>query len=250
MAAATYASGGWRATLLAAGTLPMKGAWLAPPGELPARVEVPSNALLLRGRGRTILVDTAAGDRAGEWPGARCDLAGALHGCGVAASAIDTVVLTHLDFDHCGGIAGGGRPVFPQARVVVTAPAAAWAAHADDPGAQAVRDVAAAGRLDVVEPGTVAPGVELVDAPGHRVGHAVLLFGDATYLADAIHHPAHVANPDWDREFDADPEVALATRRRLLAAVAGGGPVACSHVAGWGRVEADGAGGLAWRAGG
>ena len=244
----TIDSGGWRATLVQAGTLPMEGGWLAPAGELPDRGSVPSNVLLLRGRDRTILVDTAAGDRAGEWEGADCDLAGALAGCGVAAAEIDTVLLTHLDFDHCGGVVAAGRPAFPEARVVVSGPAAAWAAQADDAGAAVIREIAAAGLLDTAGWDELAPELWLEDAPGHRIGHAVLRFGDAAYLADAIHHPAHVANPEWDREFDSDPVAALATRRRLLAAAAAaGGPVACSHVAGWGRVQADGSGRRRWR---
>lgn len=244
----TIESGGWRATLLRAGTLPMEGGWLAPAGELPQRVDVPSNVLLLRRSGRTILIDTAAGDRAGEWEGADCDLAGALAGCGVDAAEIDTMLLTHLDFDHCGGVSVRGRPAFPNARVVVSEPAARWALEADDAGAGVIREIAAAGLLDAVSWGEVAPGLWLEDAPGHRIGHGALRFGDAAYLADAIHHPAHVANPEWDREFDSDPAIGLATRRRLLAAAAAtGGPVACSHVAGWGTVEADAAGGLRWQ---
>ncbi len=97
-------TGGWTATLIQAGTLPMDGTDLAPAGALPETLAVPSNVLVLQGHGRTILVDTAAGGRADEWEGAVEDLDGALATAGVDASQIDTVVLTHLDFDHCGGI--------------------------------------------------------------------------------------------------------------------------------------------------
>ena len=141
---ATVESGGWLATLAEAGTLPMRGSWLAPAGRLPDTVEVPSNVLLLRGHGRTILVDTAAGERAGEWPGAHADLSGVLAGADVSPEQVDAVLLTHLDFDHCGGIVQDGVPVFPRARVLVMRDAADWASDADDPGAEVVRTVAAA----------------------------------------------------------------------------------------------------------
>jgi glyoxylase-like metal-dependent hydrolase (beta-lactamase superfamily II) len=240
----TISTDGWRATLIQAGGLPMDGTDLAPAGELPATLEVPSNVLVLRGHGRTLLVDTAAGGRAAEWEGAVEDLDGALAAAGVEGAQIDTVILTHLDFDHCGGVERDGSPAFPAARVVVSPEAAAWAAEAADPAAAAIRTVSAAGLLDVPAYGEeLAPGVSLAPAPGHRVGHSVVHAGQATYLADVIHHPSHVANLTWDREFDSDPERALATRRRILGEVAG--PVACSHIAGWGRIQRS-PGGLSW----
>ncbi|HEU0194715.1 MAG TPA: MBL fold metallo-hydrolase, partial [Gaiellales bacterium] len=145
----TISTGGWTATLIAAGTLPLEGADLAPAGALPEVLSVPSNVLVLQGHGRTILVDTAAGGRAGEWEGAVDDLDGALAAAGVDASQIDTVILTHLDFDHCGGIERDGRPAFAAARVVVSPEAAAWAAETRDPAAAAIRTVDAAELLDV-----------------------------------------------------------------------------------------------------
>ena len=63
------------------------------------------------------------------------------------------------------------------------------------------------------------------------------------FLADVIHHTSHVEHPEWDREFDTDPETGLATRRRWLGGLAGTG-VACaaSHIDGWGTIEPDGDG--------
>jgi len=72
----TISTGGWTATLIQAGTLPMDGTDLAPPGALPDTLSVPSNVLVLRGHGRTLLVDTASGSRAAEWEGAVEDLDG------------------------------------------------------------------------------------------------------------------------------------------------------------------------------
>ena len=80
----------------------------------------------------------------------------------------------------------------------------------------------------------VAPGIVLRVAPGHRLGHSIVLVdGDEPFvhLADAIHHLAHVAHPEWDNAADSDVATALATRRRLLAYAADtGSRLVASHV--------------------
>ncbi len=241
----TISVDGWLATVVEAGVLPMPGAKLAPEGVLPETLALPSNVLLLRGHGRVVVVDTAAGALTDEWPGARGDLAGALAACGTRLAEVDTVIVTHLDFDHCGGIAAGRwpdalEPAFPAARVLVSEDAAASVRDAAEGGAaRCLAVVREAGRLEEVPYGQeLAPGVSLVRAPGHRAGHAAVAVGEATHLADVIHHPLHVAHPEWDHEFDSDPELALRTRRAMLEALAGS-QMCASHIAGWGRIEAD-----------
>jgi glyoxylase-like metal-dependent hydrolase (beta-lactamase superfamily II) len=236
----------WDVTLIAAGALPMDDGLLAPAGELGA-MEVTSNVVLLRGGGRRILIDTAAGTLDSEWEGATSDLAAALAPY-CRLDEIDTVVLTHLDFDHA-----GGAPDVPAGRVIVTATAAAWARSDAAASATAPAVVARLGdRLSEVADGAeAAPGVRLVEAPGHRGGHACVEIaardGRRVFLSDVIHHPLHVAHPDWDREFDSDPELALRTRRDWLERLAGTGvPCAASHITGWGTIE-PGGDGLAWR---
>jgi glyoxylase-like metal-dependent hydrolase (beta-lactamase superfamily II) len=168
-----------------------------------------------------VLIDTAAGRLDSEWEGATSNLEEALAAQGCALADVDTVVLTHLDFDHC-----GGAPDVPAERVFVTATAAAWA-RALPPDRSARR---------------------VLEAPGHRGGHACVEIAldrprRAVFLADVIHHPSHVEHPEWDREFDTDPETGLATRRRWLAELAGTGVwCAASHIDGWGTIEAAGDG--------
>ena len=235
--------------LISAGSLPMEGRLLGPEGTFPD-TRICSNVVLVRSGGRTILVDTAAGQLDSEWEGATSHLEEALAAHGCALADVDTVVLTHLDFDHC-----GGAPDVPARRVVVTATAAEWA-RALPPDRSARRVMEAVGdRLDEAADGAeVAPGVRLVEAPGHRGGHAcVEITGNGTkrvFLADVIHHPSHVEHPEWDREFDTDPDTGLATRRRWLAELAGTGtPCAASHIEGWGTIEPAGDG-YRWQAAG
>ncbi len=228
--------------LISAGSLPMEGALLGPAGTF-ADAEICSNVVLIRGGGRTILVDTAAGSLDSEWEGATSDLSAALAAHGCALADVDTVVLTHLDFDHC-----GGAPEVPAERVVVTATAAAWArALPADRSARRVLE-ALGDRLDEAADGAeVAPGIRIVEAPGHRGGHACVEIGvdgsRRVFLADVIHHTSHVEHPEWDREFDTDPELGLATRRRWLAELSGTGVwCAASHIDGWGTIEPAGDG--------
>jgi len=233
----------WDVQLISAGTLPMQGALLGPEGAF-EDTEICSNVVLLRGDGRTILVDTAAGQLDGEWEGATSNLSEALAAHGCALSDVDTVVLTHLDFDHCGGAAD-----IPAERVVVSEPSAAWA-RTWDPGRSGVAGVfqRIGERLEAVADGTeIAPGIRMIEAPGHRKGHTCIEIGGGApkrvFLADVIHHPSHVEHPEWDREFDTDPALGLRTRMAWLEELAGTGVrCAASHIDGWGTIEPAGDG--------
>jgi glyoxylase-like metal-dependent hydrolase (beta-lactamase superfamily II) len=109
----------------------------------------------------------------------------------------------------------------------------------------------AAGRLDAVsDGGTVASGITVRSAPGHRVGHMVVaVAGDDPFVfaADTFHNVEHVAHPEWDTSSDQDGETALATRRRVLGELADSGArTAITHGAGPHafRVAHDGSGGF------
>ena len=240
----------WDVQLISAGALPMEGRLLGPEGTF-ADTHICSNVILLRGGGRTILIDTAAGGLDSQWEGATSNLEAALAAHRCATGDIDTIILTHLDFDHCGGAAD-----IPAGTVIVSESSAAWA-RSWEPGGSGVAGVFARieGRLEAVADGTeVAPGIRMIDAPGHRKGHTCIeIGGDGSrrvFLADVIHHTSHVEHPEWDHEFDSDPEAGLSTRRRWLADLAGTGVwCAASHIAGWGTIEPAGDG-YRWRAAG
>jgi glyoxylase-like metal-dependent hydrolase (beta-lactamase superfamily II) len=54
---------------------------------------------------------------------------------------------------------------------------------------------------------------------------------DVVFLADTLHHRLHAAHPEWDAVADADVELALETRRRLLAELAERAvPVFAAHI--------------------
>jgi glyoxylase-like metal-dependent hydrolase (beta-lactamase superfamily II) len=233
-------SGGWTPLLLTAGWLPMAANLLGPEGAFHGTVEVPSNVLLLRGYGETVLIDAGSGSFAVDWPGARADLVGALAEAGCAVEDVDVVVLTHLDFDHCGGCTQ-----LPRARVMVPAGAATSGAA----GERVMERLQQEARVEWIDDGGEARRcVTIRAAPGHRAGHSVVEVGDGlVHLADVVHHPLHVEHLEWDREFDADVELALHTRTALLGQMADRDVIVTgSHIKGPGRIERT-TDGLRWR---
>src|SRR5207248_287662 len=158
----------------------------APEGVLSGTVVAPVNVLLLRGHGRTVLVDAGSGPFLSVWPGLTDDLAARLE---AEDASPDLLVLTHFDFDHSGGLVTGSapdalRPTFPGVPVLAPAEALAEARGADaDEEAVSTQVVAildAAGLLDGYDDGAEpAPGLRLRSAPGHRLGHSILEVGDS-----------------------------------------------------------------------
>ncbi|MDT3396859.1 MBL fold metallo-hydrolase [Streptomyces sp. B1866] len=219
------------------------GHWLVPDFLDPASDEVlmTVQSWLLRGAGRTILVDTGIGN-AKERPGSPAfhhldlDFFGALERAGTRPEDVDVVVCTHLHADHAGGntrlVDGAWVPAFPRARYVAgRAESAYWKAenlHRTRAGAamagvfeDSVEPVARAGQLDLWEDHCdLGGGLRLESAPGHTPGAAVLRLRSgsdrAVFVGDMLHSPLQIAEPDCCPVFDEDPGQARATRRAVL----------------------------------
>jgi len=244
-------AGGWSVLLLGAGKMPVQGAQLSPEGVLPSTVEIPVNALLLRGGGRTILVDAGSGPFVSLWPGATDELQDILASL---RAHPDLVIITHFDTDHAGGVVartGGGddlSPAFFGASVIAPAKALEIA-RTDPPPYGAARMVVPtldlAGVISAYEDGhEPAPGLRMRSAPGHRTGHSILeIGGSVVFVADVVHHAVQVEHLDWEHEWDEEPSVAVATRRQILGELADRSvTVLSSHLASPGRVERHGDG--------
>lgn len=208
--------------------------YLVPSGEAVAAIQ----SFVIELAGRRILVDTGAGEPARALIPAKLERAEPylddVVAAGFAFDTIDTVVHTHLHFDHVGWNLrlhrGTWLPTFPNARHLVAAKEwAHWsgggAAEDRAPVTAAVRPLMSAGRVRLVEPGfEVAPGIVLVPTEGHTPGHvSVALCSEgarAVISGDVMHHPAQLAHPEWACTWDSDPSAARATRERFLDACA------------------------------
>lgn len=203
------------------------------------RLILPVQGFLLKLPGAVILVDACVGNQKtcgfADWAG-RDDgrfLAG-LVAAGVAPASIDIVFCTHLHVDHVGWNTklenGRWVPTFANARYLL--PEADNEHYGKDPGemyTESVLPVIAAGQAEFVSGAhEIARGVSLFPTPGHTPGHASVLIESqgarAMITGDAIHSTAQCWHPGWHFRFDADPQAAEVSRRRLLETAAETGP--------------------------
>jgi glyoxylase-like metal-dependent hydrolase (beta-lactamase superfamily II) len=200
------------------------------------------NVLVVRSRGRTILIDAGLGfdpdlhlPRAGQ-------LAKRLESAGIDLGSVTDVVLTHMHMDHVGGLLVDGVKdrLRPDLRIHVAAAEVKFWESPDfsrtamPPGfPDALRSAAKRfmneyrSQLRTFEEEyEVAPGVVVCRTGGHTPGHSVVRLasgGDRlTFAGDAI-FPVGFDHPEWHNGFEHDPEESARVRVRLLREVAATG---------------------------
>ncbi|MGK5003400.1 MBL fold metallo-hydrolase [Janthinobacterium sp. LB2P70] len=187
------------------------------------------NCYLVRGRGRTILIDAGAGGFK-HWGGKlKVNLALA----GVQASDIDTILLTHAHPDHVGGLLdASGEAAFPDAQLVVHQHEVSfW----EDDGNLSRASERARGnflfarkvfdkyreKMRLFTGNEVLPGISAMPLPGHTAGHSGYRIESASrsllIWGDIVHFPQiQIARPDVSIAFDQDPLLSAETRSTLL----------------------------------
>ncbi len=183
-----------------------------------------AQAFVIRSAGQTILVDTGIGPGPiGVANGVSGRLIDDMRARGVEPDSIDTVVFTHIHFDHTGWSVRDGKPMFTKARYL--APEADWkllgTGAAGFPDPSAVKPLEDAGVLQLVSgEKQLTPEVTTLPTPGHTPGHQSIVIASAGERAfvtgDVAHHPAQANETDWNSGFDLDPATAAATRRRVM----------------------------------
>ena len=190
------------------------------------------NLLLVESAGKLVLIETGTGERMREKDRDIKGIEGgnpavALKSLGVDPDTIDFVIVSHLHYDHAGGMVGAdGRPMFVRARYVLQRDEAA-AARGEELRLQGIMEteqlelLRQAGQLAEVQGEVeVVPGVTVIPTGGHTRGSQAVLLGDASgpravFWGDLI--PTRWQLPiRWTSAFDDYPVEAVEVRQRLL----------------------------------
>jgi glyoxylase-like metal-dependent hydrolase (beta-lactamase superfamily II) len=240
----------------------------APPGEIEALtkkafltepVENSSAAYLVNTGKMLILVDTGAGQM---WDTTLGKVVTNLRASGYRPDQVDEVLLTHLHFDHAGGLVDNGHAVFPNATIWVDkAEADFWLSKKArdnapdalkpwfDKAVAALTPYQATGHLRTFSGDkSFAPGIHAIETFGHTPGDAsyviesngrkLMVWGDLVHFA-----AVQFADPSVTIAFDVDGKGNAEQRQAAMHdAAIGGYYIANSHISfpGIGHVGAEG----------
>jgi len=193
------------------------------------------NCLVVETAAGRVLVETGIGERLSP---KMVDVRGysgtpivpALRLANVDSGSIDVVAMSHLHFDHAGGLLlADGTRAFPRATIV--AQRSEWeiafsensrvVASYDQPELRLVREWGVAGAADGER--ELLPGVSVVPTGGHSFGHQAILVRGRTqtlaFFGDLCMRPWS-ANPRWVTAFDDFPLDSVEIKGSLFARAA------------------------------
>ena len=192
------------------------------------------NAVVVRTGGRTILIDSGLGVEVPDFPRAG-HLVHRLEAAGIDLASVTDVVLTHMHFDHVGGLLVDGVKdrLRPDLRIHVAAAEVKFWASPDfsrtamPPVLADLARSAAKRFLDEYrnqlrpfeQDAEVAPGMVVTRTGGHTPGHSVVRLasgGDRLMFAGDALFPVSFDHPEWHNGFEHDPEEATRVRLRLM----------------------------------
>jgi len=219
------------------------------------------NAFLVNTGSKLILIDAGSGGDFGPSVGALLDN---LTASGYRPEQVDEIYITHMHFDHVGGLALAGKAAFPNAIIRADKREADyWLSQSAMDNAPdrlkgdfktamaAFQPYLASGHVKWFDGGTeLVPGVRSLPRPGHTPGHTsylveskgqrLLLWGDLMHVA-AIQFP----HPEVTIQSDTDSPAAAAQRKQVfLEAAREGYLIGGAHISfpGLGRLRAEGQG--------
>lgn len=207
------------------------------------RIVMGTNALLVRGAGFVLLIESGCGTR---WTaeelaffgiGSPRGLLDGLARLAVLPEDVTHVTCSHLHFDHGGGLLTGesndadGDLCFPNAEHLLNA--AEYAAALSPPEFQKMsyrgpfQRIRDRGRLREMRGAEdVLPGVRIRHTGGHTDGHQVVVLGEggdkAAFFGDLVPTAWHLP-PAYTMAYDLHPQQVLTKKREILDEAAAGG---------------------------
>ena len=228
----------WMALEGADASVVLANPWLQPHYATPAgRMLMNFQAFIVKSGDRRIMIDTCIGaDRERQFDvftHMQTTFMEDLATLGVTAADVDTVLCTHLHFDHVGWnthlVDGRWVPTFPNARYLFGREEYEhWLMLRDTGGyhainhlADSVDPVVEAGLVDFITPDhRLNDEISLLPTPGHTPGHVSVLIESAGQSAvitgDMMHHPLQVAMPAHPATFDLDKPRGAKTRVEFM----------------------------------
>jgi glyoxylase-like metal-dependent hydrolase (beta-lactamase superfamily II) len=194
------------------------------------------NCLLIETPAGRVLVETGIGERINDKGRAMRDYRGdpvvpAMEAAGFDPATVDVVAMSHLHFDHAGGLLrADGTRAFPRATIV--AQRAEWETALDDnprlvasydqPELRLVRDWGAEGWADGER--ELVPGVSVIPTGGHSTGHQAIIVrapgaAPLAFFGDLMMRP-WAANPRWVTAFDDFPLTSVEVKATWFAQAA------------------------------
>ena len=174
---------------------------------------------------RTIMIDSGLGDISTREGMVTGRMPAAVDALGIPRDSVETVVYTHMHYDHIGGSVRSGKIVFPGARHLFHEREwEYWRTLDDEFGSAAqriMRPLLDSGAVEFIDRDTeVLAGVTAVEAFGHTPGHlavSIMSSGTRTLVGgDLSNHPFQVEHPHWSLPVDCDPATAARTRDRVF----------------------------------
>jgi glyoxylase-like metal-dependent hydrolase (beta-lactamase superfamily II) len=212
----------------------VRGAWLDEQFLSHDAFDWALNAVVVRSGGRTILIDSGLGVEVPEFHRAG-NLVQRLKAAGIDLSAVTDVVLTHMHFDHVGGLLldGAKERLRPDLRIHTSAAEVKFWASPDfsrtamGPVLSEIARRASKRFLEeydshlrpFADEYEVAPGVFVSRTGGHTPGHSIVRLksgGERLMFAGDALFPVSFDHPEWHNGFEHDPEEATRVRGPLL----------------------------------
>jgi glyoxylase-like metal-dependent hydrolase (beta-lactamase superfamily II) len=203
------------------------------PADEQNRALVGANTLVVRNGKNTVVIETGVGNKLNDkmraFYGAKELLPRAFDAAGIRLEEVDTVINSHLHFDHC----GWNTTRLQDGKIVPTFPNARYFAHrgeVEHGHCQYERDAVSyvsanydplieSGQMTLLtRPQEIIPGISVDIYPGHTAQLMAIYIDSGgqrgCYISDLIPTSAHL-DVTWVMSYDLDPLTCIEQRKRF-----------------------------------